>query len=70
MILVFKTNVTTKTKVRQITPMLDRLLPEARWNFDLEDCDNILRIDSKRNVSMLLKKAMQPIGIEIEALPD
>jgi len=70
MILVFKTNVTTKSKARQITPMLDRLLPEAKWNFDLEDCDNILRIDSKRNVSKLLKSALQPIGIEIEALPD
>jgi hypothetical protein len=26
------------------------MLPNAKWNFDLTDCDKILRIDSEENV--------------------
>jgi hypothetical protein len=29
---------------------LDKILPNAKWNFDLEDIDKILRIDSEENV--------------------
>lgn len=50
MIYIFKTSVRTKTQVRKLRPHLDSLLPEAKWNFDLEDCDKILRIDSEENV--------------------
>lgn len=47
MIHVFKTSVDTKSKLEFATALLTELLPHAKWNFDLEDCDNILRIDSK-----------------------
>lgn len=49
MIFVFKTSVQTKKQVKQLTPDLNLLLATATWNFDLEDIDNILRIDSKEN---------------------
>jgi len=26
------------------------MLPNEKWNFDLEDCDKILRIDSEENI--------------------
>ena len=29
---------------------IDSILPKAKWNFDLQDCDKILRIDSEENV--------------------
>ena len=50
MIFVFKTSVKTKTQVKKLKLHIDKRLPNAKWNFDLEDCDKILRIDSKENV--------------------
>ncbi len=46
-VLVFKTSVTTHREVLAIQPLLDGLMtaPE-KWNFDLEDCDNILRVEA------------------------
>jgi hypothetical protein len=44
MILVFKTNVKTLQQVNQLKPKLDSLLPKSKWNFDLQDCDNIFRV--------------------------
>ena len=51
MIYVFKTSVDSKSKLEFATALLSELLPHALWNFDLEDCDNILRIDSEIEVS-------------------
>lgn len=46
MIYVFKTSVTTIQDVEKLKPELDVLSKNTYWNFDLEDCDNIFRIDS------------------------
>ena len=51
MIYVFKTSVDSKSKLEFATALLSELLPHALWNFDLEDCDNILRIESEIEVS-------------------
>jgi hypothetical protein len=50
MIYVFKTSVKTKRQVRKLKPHIDKILPNAKWNFDLDDCDKILRIDSEENI--------------------
>jgi hypothetical protein len=50
MIFVFKTSVKTKTQLKKLKLHIDSILPNAKWNFDLKDCDNILRIDSEENV--------------------
>ena len=49
MIYVFKTSVTTIHDVEKLRPELDALSKSIRWNFDLEDCDNIFRIDSPQH---------------------
>lgn len=54
MIYVFKTTVNSKSKLEFATALLSELLPHALWNFDLEDCDNILRIDSEIEVSEIV----------------
>ena len=47
-VLVFKTSVERKQDIDLLRPLLDRLIgPGDRWNFDLEDCDNILRVESR-----------------------
>ncbi len=70
MIYVFMTTVKTKKAVKQITPKLNDLLPTSKGNFDLEDCDNILRIDSKTEVSELAIKLLLDNGIDCVELPD
>ncbi len=45
MILVFKTTVETDEDVKKLKPKLDNLSTSLKWSFDLEDCDNILRIE-------------------------
>jgi len=49
MIWVFKTTIKTKIQVRKVAPLLNELvLPHGKWNFDLEDCDKILRIENQQ----------------------
>ena len=50
MIFVFKTSVKTKIQIKTLKPHIDNLLLTAEWNFDLEDCDKILRVDSNENI--------------------
>ncbi|MCD0473814.1 hypothetical protein LPB87_05345 [Flavobacterium sp. EDS] len=50
MIYVFKTSVNTASKLESATTILNELLPGVKWNFDLDDWDNILRIDSETNI--------------------
>lgn len=47
---VFKTSI-TKTDLKEMTFVLNNLLPESKWNFDFDDIDNILRIESQHNIS-------------------
>lgn len=66
MIYVFKTSVDSQTKFESASALLDQLLPESQWNFDLEDCDNILRVDSELNVAELLQNNAIFECIELE----
>lgn len=58
MIFVFKTSVKTKTQVKKLKQPIDNLLPNATWNFDLEDKDKILRIDSEKNIVLEIKELL------------
>jgi len=50
MIHVFKTSVKNRTQIKKLKPVLDSNFQDIKWNFDLEDCDKILRIESKKNI--------------------
>lgn len=45
-VLVFKTNVASKKKVSRIAPLLTSFPTIHQWNFDLDDCDKVLRIEA------------------------
>lgn len=45
MIEVFKTNVGTTNDANRIVQLLLQQFPGSRINFDLQDCDKILRVD-------------------------
>ncbi|MFH0864628.1 MAG: hypothetical protein V1904_00430 [Bacteroidota bacterium] len=59
---VFKTNVCDRADAESIIGQLSLQQPESQINFDLEDCDHILRVESRsgeidvRSVIELLNK--------------
>jgi hypothetical protein len=50
MIYIFKTTVKTKNQVKKLKPYINKILQNKKWNFDIGDCDKILRIDSEENI--------------------
>jgi hypothetical protein len=68
MIFVLKTSVKTKILVNKLTPQIDRLVAKGKWNFDLEDCDRILRIDSEENIVLRVMHLLRTYDINCEIL--
>lgn len=59
-VLVFKTSVAGQRDIRQLQHKLNQLVNGSGcWNFDLEDCDNILRVETQglkaNSISQLLE---------------
>lgn len=47
-VLVFKTSISRKRHIKLVKPHLNHLIAKnGCWNFDLDDCDNILRVESR-----------------------
>ncbi|MES2747638.1 MAG: hypothetical protein V4648_04625 [Bacteroidota bacterium] len=46
MVEVFKTNVSEESQSQAIVSTLSQQFPSFKINFDLEDCDNILRVEA------------------------
>jgi hypothetical protein len=63
MILVFKTTVDTNGKARKLKPHLNEL-PAAKWNFDLMDCDKILRVETTENISHMIIHTLHKQGFD------
>ncbi len=49
-IYVFKTSIEPRD-VRTTNEILRSLIPNCKWNYDLEDCDKILRIESRNDIA-------------------
>lgn len=70
-VLVFKTSVTTTDKARLVKPLLDNLMDTSeKWNFDLEDCDNILRVEAVSVHPSVIIQNLQNAGFGCEELKD
>ena len=52
MIYIFKTSVRAKKQVKTLKPHINSVIQNGKWNFDLEDCDKILRIDADENIDL------------------
>jgi hypothetical protein len=47
MVEIFKTDVSKKTTAKNILSTLRKEFPHLKINFDLDDCDKILRVEGK-----------------------
>jgi hypothetical protein len=47
MVEVFKTNVKRQSQAKNLLALLRQYFPNSRINFDLDDCDKILRIQGE-----------------------
>ncbi|MBL7858530.1 MAG: hypothetical protein JNM57_12640 [Cyclobacteriaceae bacterium] len=69
MVEVFKTNITQAAVAEKVTTELSRMLPLAKINFDLEDCDHILRIELNANEPFpQIQQHLQQAGFVCEVL--
>lgn len=69
-ILVFKTSVHDPLIVNVLKPSLDSLVGEGKWNFDLSDCDKVLRIASATVKPKSAIELMSRFGVQCAELED
>lgn len=71
MVEVFKTNVSEPFHAEILIRLIHKSFNEYNASFDLEDCDNILRVESLNTIeSNVLINLIQGFGFEIEILTD
>lgn len=66
---VFKTSIQEKDLTR-LPILLNSLTELTRWNTDLQDCDNILRIESNKDIANKIIRILGKQGIYCEELED
>ena len=64
MVTIFKTSVTNKKGIKVIKPLLNDLIPNSNWNFDLKDCDKIFRVDKLETDTDSIIQAFKSTGFE------
>ena len=67
-VLIFRTNVDTPKAIKKLAPLLNGHLFISKWNFDLEDCDKILRIETSAKISEEIIKILRSKGFDCEEL--
>jgi len=72
MIEVFKTNVTCKEHAAMLLEQIHKTFADYKANFDLDDCDKILRVKSSTGQVQPsgLIQLLQTFGFEAAVLPD
>jgi len=68
MVEVFKTNIQDKTIAAKVTADLHELFPGGNINFDLDDCDKILRVENGIVVPEEVVKILNHKGFLCEVL--
>lgn len=68
MVEVFKTNVQKKAQSKMLHCLLLQAFPLFKINFDLSDCDKVLRIEGEDIVALRIKFLLQEYGFNCEIL--
>lgn len=57
--------------IHRLKPILDRLMQtDDKWNFDLEDCDHILRVETWSISALTIIDELENAGYRCEELED
>jgi hypothetical protein len=68
---VFKTNVADPERAKWLADQIERNFANCRVNFDLDDCDRILRVAFEDDIQAdLLIDLLNNVGFMAEVLPD
>jgi hypothetical protein len=72
MVEVFKTNVRDPDQADTLIDLIHQSFKEVEANFDLDDCDRILRVESSTGAipSQILIEFLTKFGCQAEVLPD
>lgn len=72
MVEVFKTDVRNQRQANKLIDLIHNAFPEYEVNFDLEDCDRILRVKSSTQLILAapLIMLLYTAGHHAEVLPD
>jgi len=68
MVEVFRTNVRRKRQAKTMMDILSKQFPLFRINFDLEDCDNILRVEGENICPESIAGLVAESGYECDVL--
>ncbi|GAA4902103.1 hypothetical protein [Mucilaginibacter defluvii] len=69
-VLVFATNVTSKVQVSRVQNLLANLTTIIDWNFDLDECDNILRVVSTNISPRYIENLLHSAGVNCRELAE
>lgn len=68
MVEVFKTNVTRQSQALGLLVLLRQYFPKSKLNFDLDDCDKILRIQGDEFCPLKIAELLKANGFECYVL--
>jgi len=68
MVEVFKTNVTYQSQAQGLLTLLRQYFPKSKVNFDLDDCDKILRIQGDEFCPVKLAELLKTNGFDCDVL--
>ncbi|RZA03983.1 MAG: hypothetical protein EOP47_00865 [Sphingobacteriaceae bacterium] len=69
-VLVFSTSITATEQISEVKPILKAVRSIKEWNFDLEDCDKILRVVSNDLSPRFIEGLLQNAGYQCLELAD
>ena len=64
MVYVFKTSVIYKHQIKIISLELNSIQQIDKWNFDLTDCDKILRVEAKNFDTEIICRLLKSLGYD------
>jgi hypothetical protein len=67
-VLVFITSVEKPEQIGEIKPLLTAVPAIEEWNFDLDDCDNILRVVASDISPRYIESLLQTAGFNCREL--
>ncbi len=68
MVEVFKTDIQKKTQIKKLLCILSEAFPSFKINFDLSDCDKVLRVKGDNVEALRIMILVKEYGFKCEIL--